>query len=65
MIESIGDFLSIMTAAVFSVIGFWLLFRVSAKHHEQNLKKMEAKYYRYYQDADDDESDDGNQTYFE
>lgn len=58
MIESINDFLNIAVTFAFCVVGFYYLYKVSARHHEVKLKKREDMYYRYYDSVSDDARDD-------
>lgn len=68
MIESFSDILSLAFVGMFVVVGIYLLYSLSAKHYEQNMRFLEDKYYHFYDDSDD--VDDGvddpyDQTYME
>lgn len=59
MIESLSDFLSVAVTAVFSLFGFYLLYQANISHYEKNMRYLEERYYRYY-DETDNEFDDIN-----
>ncbi len=58
MIESISDFLSLAVTIGFCIAGIVALVDASMKHREENLKRHEELYYRYYDAISDDSSDE-------
>lgn len=65
MLETIGDYLSIGILIFFVLWGIYLFYVISVKHNERILKSIESRYYRYYDDVDEDEFDDSNAPYYE
>ncbi len=65
MIESISDFLSIAVLVFFLVMGVYFLYFSGLRDTEASMARIEARYYRYYDSADDDANEDKNETYFE
>ncbi len=59
MVESLSDFLSVAVMVVFTLAGLYMFYQVNARNYEQNMKYLEERYYRYYEDSDnayDDET---------
>ena len=52
MIESLSDFLSVAVMAVLTLTGIYMFYQVNAKNYEANMKYLEERYYRYYEDSD-------------
>ncbi len=66
MIESIGDFLSVAVMAAAALLGFYMLYIASVKDHETTMKNIESVYYKYYENADDEEdAEDRGGVYYE
>lgn len=68
MIETFGDLVAMVAMVLFILIGFWMLYSITIRHREEDMKRREALYYRYYSEADaDDDSDfdDRNEPYYE
>jgi ABC-type nickel/cobalt efflux system permease component RcnA len=67
MIETFGDMIAMIAMVLFILIGFWMLYAITIRHREEDMKRREALYYRYYSEAEDDDSDfdDRNEPYYE
>lgn len=52
MIESVSDFMSVITMAGFAAAGIYLFYLMNAKHYEENMKYLEERYYRFYDESD-------------
>ena len=65
MIESVGDFISLVVSGIFTVIGLYCLFVVTDRHHEETMKRREEKYYSYLESLDDEYDDMRDEPYYE
>ena len=66
MIETFGDLIAMIAMVLFILTGFWMIYAITIRHREEDMKRREALYYRYYSDADDDSDfDDRNEPYYE
>lgn len=61
MIESISDFLSIGVTVFFILFGFYILFTISDINRQRTLLDLEERYYKYYDNADDYDSDSNDE----
>ncbi len=57
MIENLSDFLSVAVTAAFSLAGFYLLYQANISHYEKNMRYLEERYYRYYDESDNEYDD--------
>ncbi len=60
MLESLSDYLSLLTLFLISGLGIWLFIAVSNKHHILNSKKREEAYYAFLEESEDDGENDSN-----
>ena len=51
MIETFGDLVAMVAMVLFILIGFWMLYSITIRHREEDMKRREALYYRYYSEA--------------
>jgi len=66
MLESISDMISFVITCLFTLIGLYILFVISDKHHDEVMKKREEIYYSFYENVDDEYDDDEKSTpYYE
>ena len=66
MLESINDMISFVITCLFTLIGLYILFVISDKHHDEVMKKREEIYYSFYENVDDEYDDDEKSTpYYE
>lgn len=65
MIESVGDFISLLVSGFFTAAGLYLLFVISDKHHDEAMKRREEKYYSYFESMDDEYDDIKDEPYYE
>ena len=64
MLENISDYLSLIVLIVTSLAGIYILFTITDRSHNEEMKKREELYYSLYESMDD-EFDDGTDPYFE
>ncbi len=67
MIENFGDLVAVIAMVLFILVGLWMIYAISIRHREEDMKRREALYYRYYAETDDDSGDydDRNEPYYE
>ena len=65
MIENLNDFLSVGVLVLLSVSGLYILYVAGVKHSEMVMRRVESRYYRYFDNADDESTDDSDETYYE
>ena len=66
MLESISDMISFVITCLFTLIGLYIFFVISDKHHDEVMKKMEEIYYSFYENVDDEYDHDEKSTpYYE
>ena len=65
MIESIGDFISLLVSGIFTVAGLYCLFVVSDNHHGEAMKRREDMYYSYFESMVDEYDDVKDEPYYE
>jgi hypothetical protein len=66
VLETFDDILSLAAVVFFAIAGLYFLVSVSNRHHEARMRAMEERYYRYYDNADDDATgEDDGKTYYE
>lgn len=66
MLEDINDMISLIVMIVFVIIGLWLLFVVSDRHHADTVKRREERYFSLYEDLEDasDSEEDQDGPYY-
>ena len=68
MIENFGDLIAMAAMILFVGIGFWMIYAITIRHREEDMKRREALYYRYYAETEDDSDsdyDDRGSFYYE
>lgn len=66
MLEDINDIISLIVMIVSVLVGLWLLFVVSDRHHADTVKRREERYFKLYEDLEDasESEDDQDGPYY-
>ena len=65
MIESISDVLSVFVVAFITLYGIYAAFRIHDRNRQRTFESLAQSYYRYYDEADDEMSEDKEGIYYE